>query len=328
MKIAMSLAHQQLEEEPASAATDLLQAALAGDRESLGLLLERHRPYVYARALQLTGSRAAAEDAVQDTFVIAITRLSELRKGESLRSWLYAVVTNVCLAGLRRQNIAERRLIAEHKLYKHHGALLGEEYLQAMVQKDMVWRAISGLGDELRLAVMLRYFSSYHSYKEIALILGVPVGTVRSRLAAAKAQLLRLLNGNGRPAAGEAASGDTFAAENLRAMWAGLWRGEVRRFDDYFTQDLSFTFIFADKSISTQHSLQAWQDEIRGDIEAGTTVHPDDVLSSANVCVVVGDIENAPETPFRCPPSACAVLLHDGRRINSMRIYMTARPGS
>ncbi|MDQ7850936.1 MAG: sigma-70 family RNA polymerase sigma factor, partial [Armatimonadota bacterium] len=80
---------------------------------------------------------------------------------------------------------------------------MAEHYLESLAFKDLVWQALSGLGEDLRAAVMLRYFSSYRSYEEIALILGVPVGTVRSRLATAKDQLLRHLQAE-RPARSEA----------------------------------------------------------------------------------------------------------------------------
>jgi len=306
--------------------SDLLRSALAGDRESLGLLLEIHRPYIYARALQLTRSRATAEDAVQDTFVIAVTRLSQLRKGESLRSWLYAVVTNTCLAGLRRRSSAEEQLAAERRLSTQHDLLLGDEYVQDAVEKDLVWRALLGLGEELRLAVILRYFSDFHSYEEVARILGVPVGTVRSRLSAAKVQLLRLLEGEASGARAAYESGAPFDSGGLRAMWAGLWRREVGRFGSYFHDELDFTFVFADGSVSTERGIKGWQGEVHSDIEAGTYFVPDSAFSSGNLCVVEGEIRNAPETPFRCPPGGSAVLVHDGKRIKSMRIYMAQRP--
>ena len=306
--------------------SDLLRSALGGDGESLGLLLESHRPYIYARALQLTRSRAVAEDAVQDTFVIALTRLSQLRRGESLRSWLYAVVTNVCLAGLRRRSSAEEQLAAERRLKTQQDLLLGDEYVQGAAQKDLVWRALLGLGEELRLAVILRYFSDFHSYDEVARILGVPVGTVRSRLSAAKVQLLRLLEGGAPGGRAAFESSAPFDSANLRAMWASLWRRELGRFGRYFHDELDFTFVFADGSVSTERGLKGWQGEVHGDIEAGTYFVPDSAFSSGNLCVVEGEIRNAPETPFRCPPGGSAVLVHDGKRIKSMRIYMAQRP--
>ncbi|MDR7585126.1 MAG: hypothetical protein QN158_05995, partial [Armatimonadota bacterium] len=59
--------------------TDLVRQAQAGDTESLGILLEHWRPYMYSRALQLLSSRDAAEDAVQDAYVIALSRIAGIR---------------------------------------------------------------------------------------------------------------------------------------------------------------------------------------------------------------------------------------------------------
>ena len=77
--------------------------ARAGDMQALAGLLERCRPSLYAAAVSLLGSRADALDAVQDTFVVALLRLADLRDAKAARAWLHAVLRNVCLMRIRQR---------------------------------------------------------------------------------------------------------------------------------------------------------------------------------------------------------------------------------
>ena len=80
---------------------DLGSLARGGDVEALAVLLERCRPSLYAAAAGLLRNRADALDAVQDTFVVALLRLSDLRDAKAARAWLHAVLRNVCLMRIR-----------------------------------------------------------------------------------------------------------------------------------------------------------------------------------------------------------------------------------
>lgn len=80
----------------------LVRAAQTGDPTCLGLLLERHRARLHAVAIGMLGYGPDAEDAVHDTFVIALKRIGELREPAAALGWLLAVHANVCRARLRR----------------------------------------------------------------------------------------------------------------------------------------------------------------------------------------------------------------------------------
>lgn len=103
--------------------------------------------------------------------------------------WLHAVLRNVCLMRLR----TGRGEILFDEMQPHTreppSEMSVEESIDQLAMREWVWTALSELPEVLRVTAMLRYFGSHASYEEIAAILGVPVGTVRSRLSQVKIKL-------------------------------------------------------------------------------------------------------------------------------------------
>jgi RNA polymerase sigma factor (sigma-70 family) len=89
----------------------LVRSALDGDVASLSALLDRYRASLYARAVAYLGRPEDAADAVQETFLLALTRLGQLRDPEAVGGWLHAVMRSVCAMELRRP--ARRIMVAE-----------------------------------------------------------------------------------------------------------------------------------------------------------------------------------------------------------------------
>ena len=155
----------------AASETELSSLARAGDVQALAALLERCRPSLYATALGLLASRADALDAVQDTYVIALIRLGDLRDAGAARAWLHAVVRNVCLMRIR-----QRRELPFDVVEPPGTAPDPAEALDRHVARDWVWRTLDGLPADERLTVILRYFTRSESYAAIARLTAVPVG--------------------------------------------------------------------------------------------------------------------------------------------------------
>ena len=104
-------AHALVEAAPSDG--ELVGAAQAEDVASLGELLERYRAPLHAAALRFVG-HGRAEDAVQETFVIALRRIGDVRDPDAVGGWLHAVLRNVCLMTLRRDaQDAHEKLLAE-----------------------------------------------------------------------------------------------------------------------------------------------------------------------------------------------------------------------
>ncbi len=94
-----------------------------------------------------------------------------------------AIVRNVCLSRLRERRDGIPFIeLPESFGPKEPRESSAEEYIDRLALREWVWTALSHLPETLRVTAMVRYFGSYSSYEEISVILGVPVGTVKSRL--------------------------------------------------------------------------------------------------------------------------------------------------
>ena len=159
------------------------------------LFAEQATPYLdqlYAAAVRMTRNPADAEDLVQETFVRAYRGFGSFQDGTNLRAWLYRILTNTFIntyrAAQRRPEQSELDDVEELYLYRRIGGLeaasLGrsaEDELMDLFTDSQVQDAVDALPDQFRLAVLLADVDGF-SYKEIAEILDVPIGTVMSRL--------------------------------------------------------------------------------------------------------------------------------------------------
>lgn len=158
---------------------------------------------LYRTALRLTRNEADAEDLVQETYLKAIRFQDKFRPGTNLRAWLFRILTNTFINRYRRQKREPRRASVEdaeeYFLYRnvtaqrdeHLFPSAEEEALSHLADED-VKRAIEELPEQFRLAVILADIEGF-SYKEIAEITNVKIGTVMSRLSRGRRQLQRKL---------------------------------------------------------------------------------------------------------------------------------------
>jgi RNA polymerase sigma-70 factor (ECF subfamily) len=150
-----------------------------------------HLSAAYNLARWLTGEEHDAEDVVQESYLRALKFFAGFRGGNS-RPWLLAIVRNTCYTWLRRNRMDEMTTDLDEDMQIDSGASNPETLLLAAARSDLVRRTIEKLPAEFREVVILRELEGL-SYKEIAEVAAVPVGTVMSRLARARSRLEKLL---------------------------------------------------------------------------------------------------------------------------------------
>lgn len=174
---------------------ELLVRCQEGDRDAFAPVYERFKGTMHTLALHLLGNRADADEATQEIFLTAWRALGSFRFEAGFGTWLYRLAVNVCLERLRRER--RRRVLGNG-----NGTGPPRSVPVAPAVADGpgadVRTALAGLDPTYRACVLLRDVQGL-SYQEIASALGVPVGTVRSRIARGREALraaLREWEGN------------------------------------------------------------------------------------------------------------------------------------
>lgn len=175
----------------------LVQRAAEGDRDARRELFERHRESAFRVALRITGSRHDALDVVQDSFIKAFDGLEDFQRDAAFGTWLLRIVTNRALDHLRRQKV--RLAVSLDADDQGVGNTISRpdderpgEALERREQAERLRQAIDKLPPEQR-AVFALYASGDVTYGQIAEIVGVPIGTVMSRLHHARRRLREML---------------------------------------------------------------------------------------------------------------------------------------
>jgi RNA polymerase sigma-70 factor, ECF subfamily len=175
--------------EPAAGdSAEFLDRLRAGDRRAFEELVRLQPHRVYGLALRMLGNAAEAQDVAQEAFLRAHRGLAEFRGDARLSTWLYAIVSRLCLNRLAG---SERRLArhGEETLARLIDARPGpDQAVERGELEEALHRAIAELPDERRIVVVLRDVEGL-AYEEIAQVLELPVGTVRSRLHRARLDL-------------------------------------------------------------------------------------------------------------------------------------------
>jgi len=158
-------------------------------------------PQLYSAALRMTRNPADAEDVVQETYLKAYRAYASFQEGTNLKAWLYRILTNTYInkyrKAQRRPNEVELGELQDIYLYKRLGEQSGASESAEAVALDMfvdddIIEAIESLPEAFRMPVLYADVEGF-SYKEIAEILDVPIGTVMSRLHRGRKALQRKL---------------------------------------------------------------------------------------------------------------------------------------
>lgn len=163
---------------------ELIAGSLTGDRNAYGTLVLRYRALVVSVAYRVCGDRAMAEDVAQETFIRAWEKLDTFRPDGNWRGWICRIATNLTIDALRRQNPS---VDITHATAASPDAQPEQRVLE-VERTTAVRLAILKLPVHARSALVLREYEGL-SYTEIAEVLDIPLGTVKSRLNDARRRL-------------------------------------------------------------------------------------------------------------------------------------------
>ena len=176
----------------------LIEACRAGRSEAFGVLVQRYQDRLYPTMLRLTGGAEDALDLLQDAFLRAFEKLDRFHGESSFYTWIYRIAVNLALSGRRRRKTT-LRLGGDGR-----GADLDPADdpdssdptlpLEHAERDVLIQSALDALADDHRAVVVMKEFDGLR-YEEIASILNIPVGTVRSRLHRARLELRSRLRG-------------------------------------------------------------------------------------------------------------------------------------
>jgi RNA polymerase sigma-70 factor (ECF subfamily) len=305
---------------------ELVRTAQRGGAASLGILLERHRAPLYALALRFLGHGPDAQDAVQDAFLVALRVIDRLREPEAVGAWLRGILRNVCLRRLRegRGEVPLEEELPRRVEAGFFSESSVEETIDRMAMREWVWTALGRLPEDLQATAMLRYFGGHCSYEEISATLGVPMGTVKSRLNAAK---LRLAEALLQTAGLE--HDETRRLAEARAKFFETAYAEYNGAEGYeslassFSEDLVFSLpngrVFA-------RGYEFMIKDMERDLEIGVKMRPTQVVSSKDVAVLEFDVESPPDDPEHCPSAISQVAFYRDGRIRRLHWYFAPRP--
>jgi len=168
----------------------LIDQALTGDRAAFTRLVEINQDRLFASMLQVTGSPEEAEEAVQEAFIRAFIKLDTFQRNSQFFTWLYRIAFNSALTRKRRTrakiSLDQSRESGGLEVVDHGDAV--DEPMLRRERVTLVRTAMETLTEEHHTILVLREMQGF-SYEEIAEILEISIGTVRSRLSRARRQL-------------------------------------------------------------------------------------------------------------------------------------------
>lgn len=170
---------------------NLILLSQSGDNEAFSQLVRKYSPDAYRTAFMVLRDRDEVEDVVQESFLTCYRKINSFRMESSFKTWLYRIVVNRCYDRLRKRN-RENVALSKMSLNLKNGSV---DDINGIESKLDLREVIMGLRPEHRLVLTL-YYGMDFGVQKVADILGVPVGTVKSRLNSARNMIRKNLTVN------------------------------------------------------------------------------------------------------------------------------------
>jgi RNA polymerase sigma factor (sigma-70 family) len=300
---------------------DLAIQAQNGSKEVFEILFSRYRAPIYHLALRICGNNSLAEDAVQEAFIKAFVNIQQLKDPKLFAPWIKRIVINCCYQLLRKEKrhfsyeqIPEKFQLIENSI---------DDKLDRLANRDAIYTALSGISENHRFTLMLRYLSEYNSYKEIADITGVPIGTVRSRLSEGRKQLSARYNRQDDTDHQEF-SNSNYWNEYYSGMFPQIYtdRNYLPEMLGHIEPDMKLIFTSGKMVRGRKIFEEGFYDDFNhGSRVSGVT----SCISSGNLSVMNLSFENSAEHPHHCPPSSFLTVVRSEGKASSIRLFHAIR---
>ncbi len=295
------------------------EEATHGNVSCFNNILTYYHGKLYAYALKICRHSTLAEDALQDAYINAFVHFRGIREPENIFNWMLTIVKRSCWQQLKA---GEKAMPFSEKLSETK--MIDDSLENQIENNDMnafLWERISKLSEPLRMVVILRYFSAFNDYEYIAKLLGIPVGTVRSRLNEAKKQLKKIWDSNlsdmPHKIRREAEYWNDFYTAAYNQMQID---GNVR---DNFTNHMlpELTIRFSNGELKRGRTLM--EREIAGDIKYGTSYQLNSVFNLNGIGIVQGENINSVEYPDRCPPMTTLIFYRTANKSHHINFHIS-----
>jgi RNA polymerase sigma-70 factor (ECF subfamily) len=178
----------------ASQDAELLRRVVEGDHDAFNEIMRHHEDRVFSVCLRILGNRERALDAAQETFLTTFRKAGQFQGNSALGTWIYRIAVNTCYDQLRKQKRRRTEPMPEHF---EPTDLSAEDAVESAAVRPEIEKALSALPSDFRAAVVLSDIEGL-GLPEVAEILGIPIGTVKSRVFRGRRLLARDL-GNQSP---------------------------------------------------------------------------------------------------------------------------------
>ncbi|MEV4349841.1 sigma-70 family RNA polymerase sigma factor [Actinoplanes sp. NPDC049596] len=300
---------------------DLARAAHDGDDVAFAVLIEKHRAGMRAVAISLLGYSDEADDAVQDAVLVAWQHLPELRDPQAAGAWLRAVVRNNCRMVLRSRRAVP---VAEPEpLLPADERLDPQAMLERAATRERVQQAVATLPEPVREVTVLRYFSDYSSYRQIAELCALPEHTVRSRLRDGRKALRQSLEAAAAPALAGAGVDFTASWDAAAATIEAAHAGEFHRMLPTSYHPATRLTVSGGLTGDSATLLMMFDYTL----DAGVRMKLSHATASRDVMVWETDFVNPADAPDHCPPGMVWLhSVHNGRTDRLRLAYRQEAP--
>ena len=175
----------------------LVYLAQSGDRAALESLLRENYGKIYSICRKLAGNDADADDATQEALLSIVRKISSFKGESRFSTWAYRIATNACLDEIRKRNRRPQLEFSENNESRLATGRTTQPMEDQISDRLLIENALNALPDEFKIPLILRDQTGMN-YQEISIVLSLPEGTVKSRIARARERLKVELSGNQR----------------------------------------------------------------------------------------------------------------------------------